>query len=378
MSNQPNISRVELGIHYGTSFTIITEHCDKTVKSYKLEGKKVENERTAPNQKLGFSGELLVVDSVFSGSGRDQDHDFASNVVAQFFDQTDISYRLIKTASKSSVVELATSLEQAKDYIVLFLSGDTSISEFINSLPAAHANISILPFPMGTGNAWASSLNLSDPATIFSQFIRQELSYHDFPLYRATFDNGQSIKFFIILSLGFHANLLHLCEEEVYQQMGVERFRIASQRILEDYELQCHISISETLHGSYSYFALINTTHLEPTYLPSPDSDPLKSQLHVLAYESSLEKSDFQKKLMKGYQNSRHSDISGIGTVYTPLPSSFVVKVSDDPSQKQKFEICCDGQLLNLLELNETHNIPSSIQIETCTEPSLKILHSLK
>ncbi|QEU58766.1 hypothetical protein KDRO_B00290 [Kluyveromyces lactis] len=377
MPDESNVTKQELGIYNGVSFTIVTKLLAEGAKSYQLDSKPLDDEKLLANKKFEYSGELLIIDSVFSGSGRDKECDFATNVIAQFFEQVIVPYRLIRTTSKSSVIELASSIDSTRQYTVLFLSGDTSISEFVNNLPLNHDCISVLPFPMGTGNAWASSLKLMDPAVIFSQFVNGKLSCNDFPLYKATFDDGYVLKFFIILSLGFHANLLHLCEEDEYQKMGIERFRVASQRILREYKLESRVSIPNILEGSFSYFALINTTNLEPTYMPSPNSDPLKSQLHVLAYQSSLDRVEFQKRVLMGYSNTKHSNILQNGTFYKPLPFCFNVEVLDAPSQKSNFEVCCDGQLLNLLELKGNNSPPSTIRIETCTEPSLRVLHSL-
>lgn len=376
---ETHFSAVELGVYDGCSFVVTTEResIASTPVSYKLQcssPSKLEPEQVASIDPSRLPSNLIVIDSVFSGKGRRAETDFAGVVIEPLFRKLNVQHQFVETSSPHSIRDLASSLDAKNQYTILFLSGDTSISEFVNHLPSSHSNISLVPFPMGTGNAWATSLKLTDPAVILSQFLKGSLQTHPFPLYKATFANGLSIKLFIILSLGFHANLLHLCEEHEYQQMGVERFRIASQRILDNYALNSHVSIPNTLQGSYSYFVLINTTHLEPTYIPSPQSDPLNPPLHVLAYESSLSKPEFRKRLMKGYLNTLKTDIQENGTIYKALPDSFEVYISDNPEERHKFELCCDGQLLNLLDLNPSPDHTVSFKIETCSSPSLLVL----
>lgn len=232
---------------------------------------------------------------------------------------------------------------------------------------------------MGTGNAWASSLSHVNPIESFGSYIGGSLRLSSFPLYRALFPNNYSIVFFIIFSLGFHANLLHACEDPELKKIGTERFKMAAQKILQEYDLRLDISVGQ-FSNSYAYFAIINTTNLEQTYIPSPLSDPLKPELHILGYSSGLSTEKLTQEIMRGYQNKIGDGIGMTeGVTYRPLASNFDV-VLDYPenSPAYKFEICCDGTLLNFSEQQLENAYSNKIQIEflTCYSPfSLKVFH---
>ncbi|SCV02584.1 LAMI_0H00826g1_1 [Lachancea mirantina] len=304
--------------------------------------------------------EVIVLDSVKSGTGRSENADFANIVVAPVLQDLKVDFKVVKTDSTDAIKNLAKGLSPSKDYFIMMLSGDTSISEFFNGLPddckskRAH-KITLVPFPMGTGNAWASSLGFTSPIALFRSMLAGQLTSRKFPLYRAVFPNDTQLVFFIILSAAFHANLLHLCAHPKYQKMGVERFRVASEKLLNDEALSCQICIPKVTEGSFNYFAVINTSNLERTYKPSPCSDVLKSELHLLAYSSSLCTEELVARIMKGYQNKAGDDINDNGVLYQRMLDDFEVHIDSDPanSPRSKFDICCDGHLLNLLDLQK-------------------------
>ncbi|CCC66877.1 hypothetical protein NCAS_0A03190 [Naumovozyma castellii] len=313
---------------------------------------------------LKDTAQLIVIDSIHSGGGRTSDNDFYRNVMEPIFIKLNLTHLLVKTTSKDSVENFASKLDLTKHYEIFFLSGDTTISEFINGLPKqsldvndAKNSLSILPFPFGTGNALANSLGLTCPTTIFSNYLTSNYSINNFPLYKAIFPNGNEIVFFVILSLGFHANLLHCCEAPHYKKLGVERFRIASEDILANYDLDLNISI-ESPRGlspivpsrEYSYFVVVNTPKLEAKYIPSPQSNPLRSQLHIIAYSSSLPKDELMARILKGYENNIGDVVNNTGVTYLPIEDNFIIKLnySQEYSPSSKFQLCCDGLLFNL------------------------------
>lgn len=322
---------------------------------------------------------LVVIDSIHSGKGRTAQGDFYTIVMKPIFDVLNIKHTLIKTSSRDTISTYAAGLDVSQHYTVLFLSGDTSISEFINNLPQVpvDSELGILPFPMGSGNAWASSLGIMCPIETFGKFIRGNTSYSPFPLYRAVFPNSYSILFFIILSMGFHANLIHASERPEYANMGVEKFQKAAVFVMEEYDLDLNISVGDR-SGSYSYFALINTPKLEPTYRPSPESDPLKEELHLLGYSSKLSKEELLTKVLQGYRAQPNSKLTvDEGTTYAPLTEDFEVTlnfpVQDSPVYKA--EICCDGVLLNLRDLQPANNVSNKFTVEFVHHyPSFKLL----
>ncbi|CAR29347.1 ZYRO0G06556p [Zygosaccharomyces rouxii] len=298
---------------------------------------------------------LIVLDSLKSGIGRTENNDFYSIVIAPILEELNWNHNYIKTTSHDSVSQFAQSLDPLQDYEIWIISGDTTISEFCNNLPNKKITrnpLRILPLPMGTGNAWANSLGFDSPITAFRNYLNHNLKPRDIPLYRAALPNGYSIIFFMIFSLGFHANLLHACEDPKYAKMGAERFQIAAQSILESYSLDLDISL-DGLRRSYAYFALINTPNLEATYKPSPRSNPLERELRLLGYSSSLGRQELVEKIMQGYQNKPNGDLpTNEDMIYKSITHDFTLVLNDslEDSSMHKFEICCDGILLNLLD----------------------------
>ena len=300
-------------------------------------------------------GPLVVLDSVRSGAGREPATDFYAKVMGPVLAVLSVEHEYVRTSSAASVRELAETFPRTSETTVLVMSGDTTISEFVNALGSG-AGVTVYALPLGTANAWAHSVGLGTPAKALQAFVQGRVHAVPFPLYRARFPSGYSIRFFIVLSAGFHANLLHLCNDERYQRLGVERFREASTEILDRYALAEHVRVraadgSEQLAGLYAYFALLNTPHLEETYVPSPLSDPLLKQLHVLAFEAELSRDKLNELLMAGYSTIRGSALSAPGLVYRNLGDSFTLSIENGASDRVANELCVDGHLLNLVDL---------------------------
>lgn len=343
-----------------TLYSVDIEKDGSVYSSFVLKAEKLSTVSPSLISLPSANSELIILDSVMSGIGRKTQADFSTQVIKPILEKLGAEHKIIKTKSSTSIAEFAREIEPSKSYTIIFLSGDTSISEFLNHIPAQNSNskyaLNIYPIPMGTGNAWASSLNLKCPVESFQKFLKNDLIASEFPLYRASFPNGYSTIFFIILSIGFHANLLHLCNHSKYKVMGVERFKAASAQIFKNYDLKYKVSIPNRVSGCYAYFAIINTPNLEPTYKPSPLSDPLTSALHLLGFESSLESSELIKRITRGRTAQKGDDIMDTGVIYEKLEKDFDIVVEHSPStsDRTKFEICCDGQLLNLLDMQGT------------------------
>ncbi|CCK69753.1 uncharacterized protein KNAG_0C06610 [Huiozyma naganishii CBS 8797] len=317
---------------------------------------------------------LIVLDSVHSGTGRTSGNDITVNVIEPVLRRLHARYQVVKSQNSKSVAEFGNQLDPTQSYTILFVSGDTSVSEFFNGVgagvPSPRSSLTILPIAMGTGNALANSLNLNCPVEAFASFLRGELVTAEFPLYRAILPDGEtSVVFFIVLSLGFHANLLHAAENEKYKSMGVERFQEASGDILQNYKLQEQITLDKQgVAGSYAYFALVNVPNLEASYIPSPQSDPFKHELHLLAYSSSLNRKQLLERIMAGYKNRRGDELTADPyTTYKRISEGFEIKLQNkqEGPNDPAFELCLDGQLYNLLQYkSDQHQEELTIQVE--------------
>ncbi|CCD25322.1 uncharacterized protein NDAI_0E05050 [Naumovozyma dairenensis CBS 421] len=351
---------------------------------------------------------LIIIDSTHSGLGRNKENDFYAIIMEPILSKLNIKFELFKTTSKDSIKSFANNFSiKTKDttkidYNLIFLSGDTTISEFFNNLPpqqpqTSKINLNILTIPMGTANAWSNSLNLNCPIDIFQKFLLNKLTVSPFPLYSLILPHSPSsssssgktggkntIYFFIVLSMGFHANLLHLCSnDEKYSNLGLERFKLASDEILSNYNLNLNITIESCndkshiiLNDSFSYFNLMNTPKLEYNYIPSPLSDPLKNNLHVLAYKSHpYNKQQLIKNIMKGYSNElgqkNIQNIDEDGIIYFPInDKKFKITlnnpspISSSLSLSHNYELCCDGMLFNLLNYQTNQGKQDKISFE--------------
>lgn len=355
-------------------YVLVTKDGSKYIKFELVQEKSSSNDDIMD---LGnpFLNNLIILDSTKSGIGRNKDNDLFKIVIFPILQKLNIKYNYIRTDDSQFISNWASKF-QSNPFVtmttVFFISGDTSISEFVNSLSIQNNNkgqtdINILPLAMGTANALANSCGLNCPINTLNLFLTNKLSSNYLPLYRIIFPDDSSKIFFIIFSMGFHANLLHKTTlDPQYSKMGIERFQLASKDIFENYNFKIPISVQYSnenndddnsslviLNDVWSYFTLINVPHLEENYIPSPKSDPFKSELHVLGYLSKLSQNDLCNNIMKGYSNRIGSNINSSDTIYQPLNRNFFIKLSTvnkDFLPKYSYEICCDGLLFNLLD----------------------------
>lgn len=353
---------------------LISKDGSKYVKFELVEEEGVD---VALPRKVNTSDEkFIIIDSVKSGIGRNYQNDLAKNVIIPIFNKLKIEYEYIRSTHPNFIKEFGETFNEkynsrlVSEYSVCFISGDTSISEFLNELESGkkfgttERNINILPLGMGTGNALANSLKLKCPVEALRLFLADKLSIHSLPLYKVIFPDDSSIIFFIILSMGFHANLLYKSNDAKYQPMGVERFQLAAKEIMTDYKLNQTISVIDVqdneLKNDYSYFALINVPNLEAHYLPSTKSNIFQSELHLLGHLSSQPRDQLMEKILKGYSNKIGDEIKGGGTIYEPFEDDLTISLPIEKNvsdmDRHKYEICCDGLLYNLLDFKASDN----------------------
>lgn len=329
------------------------------------------------NEELNLTYEnIIILDSIHSGTGRNADNDIANNIFIPVLNVLNFNCKYYKTESPNYISDvfikdILSSFASGSHITILIISGDTSISELINGIAKSSTSklekltLNLIPIALGTANALANSIKLACPIDTFKKFIHSKLQAVPLPLYKAVFPSDDSIIFFIIVSLGFHANLLHLTNKPHYQSMGIERFQLAADTILHSYHLSNRVTLTtsrpkHTLisNESFAYFTLIAMPNLEMKYIPSPNSDPTKSQLHVLAYSDSLNTDTLQSRILQGYHNmtgSKYGDLvaNQDGTVYNEINNDCEINVLDIDEVNEpdyKTEICLDGLLFNLTE----------------------------
>ena len=379
------------GIYPGISVKYELE--GSSFKYFTLEDNSSRNDKVVQTfEQFNGNQQLIVIDSINSGRGRNPEIDFYNIVMKPILNKLEIQHSYLKTTSSDSISNFAQELNTTLNYTIIFLSGDTSISEFINNLPTrTHSpshNIEIVPIHMGSANALANSLELCDPIQIFDLFLQKTGQMSKFPLYKTIFPNGKETIFFIIFSMAFHANLLHLCTlDEVYSKLGVERFRLASDEILKNYNLNLNLKLSlndgnsNTIQSNFAYFAILNTPKLEATYIPSPKSNPLRNELHILGYSSDLSEEELTADILKGYTLKKDDELNGKGITYEPITSDFdiIIESISDKDPRYMLDTCCDGILDNLNDMIKDNHSKPVIKIKFLKTDDLsfniKILH---
>ncbi|KAL6950797.1 hypothetical protein ACO0QE_000078 [Hanseniaspora vineae] len=294
---------------------------------------------------------ITVVDSIMAGKTREKRGDFYKDVIKPIFKSLGIENQTyFETIDKKSVEKFATNfiqktstkLQAIQRHIVIFLSGDTTISEFLNNLEIPSQcgiqHIDILPLPLGTANAWSSIVNPE------------------------------------------------------YSTMGLERFKLASETILKEYDLNVHLKVStdqdsKVIDDGFAYFAFLNQSNLEPNYKPSPLSKPFEQSLNLLGYTSKLTKDKLVEAIMKGYNPDSQAIVDYYretdGVIYKKFNSNITIEIDEvfEPiGENLKSQICIDGYLFDYKDLNSSET-PYKITIRNNDYPwkhIVKVFTSIK
>lgn len=312
--------------------------------------------------------EVLVIDSIKSGKGRilpsSTANSDAPETISNIYDEVirpilniiNVKHTYYRTETETSIAKFSSLLGSTKQVdgsqkqvTLIILSGDTSIHEFVNNLSSSKGaksqrelNFGIIP--LGTGNAFALELGITNPIeavlNIFSNSFAEtdklaELELNTvkkikpFTLYEATFSKGsyyynsndsseknreylEKLKFFVVLSWGFHAAIVADSDSPQLRQLGNDRFKVAAldniNHIKQEYKGEVYIRdqtdssniqeesnqnqknlkkdrwhfLSNDPIGHYSYFLISLVNSLEPGFKISPSSDFLKSQAYVI------------------------------------------------------------------------------------------------
>lgn len=334
------------------------------------------------------SFQISVVESTTAGR-----HSSVSSlyplILKPLFAVLGIEHSYLQTTSASSIQEYAsaTNLSQASSpkLLYLFLSGDTTIFEFVNFLHphvlqlSNHADVTILPFPHGTGNALCNSLKLFDDLESIKALFR--VNRRHLPLYQlhsetklvaknpylSAISEENSIFFLVVASWCLHSTLVFESDKpEMRSKYGSERFRVAALKILEknpvfrasityrpsnrslfyNAETKSWSTIAQNNAISkrtvdLSYFLLAAVPNFEKTFMISPDSVVTNDQLHLLTIPH-IPSNDMMALMNDAYNLGKH--IKDRRVFYSPLEqsSSLELDISDD-IEPSLSTICLDG-----------------------------------
>lgn len=353
---------------------------EKTELKYQLIQEEIEvnddvskvSPKTVKHQISHLDREILVIDSVKSGVGRDKFNIFG-DILNPVFNDLGIVSKYIETTSSDSIKEIGESLE-SKDYLVLLISGDTSINEFVNgvgnnnNIKSNNANITIANIPLGTGNSFSLSLGIENDLQAVAKLFRGIIS--PLNLYTAELPKGsyiisqnekigpiEKVKFLIVFSWGFHASLVADSDTPELRKYGLERFKIAAKNNLEchqEYPGTTIIGDNKTIAGPYAYWLITPSQRFEPQFNILPLGDLLTPNLYFVGFNS--EHSTDNNKyimdiMMEAYNNGSHIHNEKVKYELITPDQSTTLKLNHLTDFNQR-RICIDGFIVLLPEIS--------------------------
>ncbi|KAF3919457.1 hypothetical protein ABW21_db0202273 [Orbilia brochopaga] len=255
------------------------------------------------------------------------------------------------TSSPTSIGELTASIaENGLENLIILLSGDTGVTEYLNALPAAaRQKTTVCILPLGTANAFASAHGLTLQSLLHGKSTA-------FPTYTATFcpgsrENGApltqslnkttSIRGCVVASYGFHASIVGGADTPEYRSHGIGRFRMVAEEIMKGTFLggagqgfqPYHATVSGVKAATgttHSYLMLALVDRMEPTFVISPKSKD----------------GELIETVIKGaYADGVHVDKTDI-VGYERSEGFRIDKMTD--AEPWKRWVCCDGKVVEV------------------------------
>lgn len=299
----------------------------------------------------------LIIDSIGSGTGRFSSHNVYRQVIKPLFEEFGLHYDYIMTKHENSIKDIASSVERKLDLNVIFLSGDTSINEFINNLAPTDKNLklTILPIPCGTGNSLSFSLGIeSKLASVERLFYSNEaplfMYQAELPTRSKFFRQGSEVEinrplqFLVVVSWAFHAAIVADSDTEEMRKHGIERFKMAAIKNLEQktiYEGDTKVN-SELIQGPYAYWLLTPATKFEPTFEILPKGSIRENSLYLVAVEAPYVDS-LMEIMYEVYDKGNH--VNDKRVIYRKIDqdSEVILQMRSAPKR-----ICLDGDVIYL------------------------------
>lgn len=295
-------------------------------------------------------------------------------------------YQLHFTTSEHSVSELAKDvfLPQANrggSQTLILMSGDGGIVDVVNTLLSADRSESykkpvISIIPLGTGNALAHSIGVSDVAEALDTYTKGKPK--ELPLLCARFspgsrqlydearaerelhkDNGVPVAHgAVVCSWGLHAGLVADSDTAEYRKFGAERFKMAAKEALypEDGSLphayRAKVSVQRSgeeswtplRDGEHAYVLATLVSHLEKGFNISPASKPADGVLRLVHF-GPMPGDAAMEVLTKAYQEGQHIEDERVG--YEAIDS---LKIEFEEKDARWRRVCIDGKIIRVEE----------------------------
>ncbi|RCK59419.1 Sphingoid long-chain bases kinase 1 [Candida viswanathii] len=346
-----------------------------------------------------LTDKLIVIDSIHSGTGRTQSKDIYNDLIAPLFSPLSISHEIYRTTSPTSIADFARDLyPDSTNTTILFISGDSSINEFINGLlsDSQGSSITVFPIPGGTGNSLALSLDITSPLDAIHRLLHPTTSTLPLYLYDVQFPAGSQyllhdepdgavaqlgLKVIVVLSWAFHASLVADSDTPELRKHGLERFQIAALQNLnrvQKYEGETTINGSdEEIAGPFAYWLVVSSRKFEPTFEISPKGDILKDELYLVAFNTKekLDDGAYIMDIMKQmYDRGSHVDNSDV--IYKKLgPGDDIVLSVRNAAPLIQRRFCVDGRIVALPETSDEQQVRIRVTDNTQHSWRLYIIH---
>ncbi|KAI5949927.1 hypothetical protein KGF54_005405 [Candida jiufengensis] len=365
---KPKSLRIELIQNEDSTFQLSESNSEKSEKDIII--------NSIPNF---LQNKVYIIDSINSGSGRLKKNIY-TEIIDPLFSLLDINHEYFKTTSPNSITDFASNFKDENSTII-FLSGDTSINEFVNGLSTKN-KINIYPIPCGTGNSLALSLGLTNQLQAVAHLIS---STKNSPLYTYEIELpsnsyyliqnepkskiNKPLKFIVVFSWAFHASLVADSDTPALRKFGIERFQIAAKKNLEskqEYEGDLKIN-NEIIKGPFAYFVITSAQKFEPTFEISPKGKILDNDLYLIAFKSGL---DIMEIMMQVYDKGNHINNSNV--IYKKIEKNDKIELDIRNSKElNQRRFCIDG---SIIALPETENHKITIKIKDDSDLNLYII----
>lgn len=300
---------------------------------------------------------VIVVDSIKSGT---RNGNIYETLLKPVLDTFEVNHQYHLTTSPTSIHEFASKLDVSST--VIFLSGDTSINEFINGLPKGNAKLTIFPIPLGTANSLSLSLNIQNEVDAIQKLFTTKPV--PFNLYEVDFPKGSyyqiqdttaplpsdSLKFIVVFSWGFHAALVADSDTPEFRKFGLERFKLAAfenlktpQKYEGEFKLQAEGPETQIIEGPFAYWVLTPSRKFEPTFEILPKGNILDDSLYLISFntEEDPEGSYIMEIMGQAYDHGSHVDNKKV--IYKKVLGGQLTTRSDDLRNRR---FCLDGSII--------------------------------
>lgn len=310
-----------------------------------------------------FSKQIIIIDSSNSGTGR-SNRNIYDPIIQPVFAKLNIVHEYILTDSFDSIKTIAQNLKSGT-YLVILISGDTSVNEFINAInPSEHGNITIFNIPFGTGNSLGLSLDLHNELDAIAKLLHNNPVPKPFNLYDLKLPENTMLlqqnerignlplhyKFFVVFSWGFHASLVADSDTPEMRQYGIDRFKMAALKSLESVQeyngvttITSKDGTNRVINGPYSYWLLTPSKKFEPTFVISPHGNVLNDKLFLISFNPG---NDIMNIMQQVYANGSH--ITNNQVKYEQINGDEQIKLVFTDLSVLFRRFCIDGSIIEV------------------------------